>query len=95
MKIQPTLTITLDNQSLEVSKLSSDVQQMVAYLDDWRQEEVDLSSRLLMTRGALRDLQNALAAQVQKELKDAKEKAEALGLIPSADVTNGAPDETN
>lgn len=81
MKVQETTTITLDSQSYEVAKLSGELQQMVTYLDDWRQKELDLTSELLMTRSGIRDLQGAIASQLQAELKEAREKAEALGLI--------------
>lgn len=94
MKVQPTTTITLDGQSFEISKLSAEVQQMIAYLDDWRQEEVDLSSKLLMVRGALRDLQNALSETVQKEITDARQKAQDLGLLPQDQAADeAAPQE--
>lgn len=91
MQVQPTTTITFDDQSFEVAKMSNDVQQMVQYLDAWRQKELDLSSDLLMVRGALRDLQNALSTTVQEEIKATKEKAAALGLLKD----DGVVDEAN
>jgi hypothetical protein len=91
MQVQPTTTITLDDQTLEVSKLSTEIQQMVSYLDLWRQKEVDVSADLLMVRGALRDLQNALSTTIQEEVKKTRESAEALGIItPAANDTPGA-----
>lgn len=92
MKIQPTTTITLDDQVLDVSKMSNEVQQMVGYLDEWRQEEVDISSKLLMVRGALRDLQSVLSTTIQDDVKKARENAEALGVIPAAPVEGAAND---
>lgn len=75
MQVEKTQTITMDNESFDVTSLSAEVQQMVAYLDDWRQREVDLTSNLLMVRGALRDLQNALVEQIQKDASAKNEPA--------------------
>ena len=77
-KIQPTLTITIDDQSFEVAAMSPEVQQMVQFLDDWRQDEADQVSQLVKTRGALRDIQNSMVAQIEKEKQAvaAKEAAE-------------------
>lgn len=90
LKIEPTTTITVDNVVFDVSKMSAEVQQMVAYFDAWRQEEIDLTSRVLMTRGALRDLQNSLLETIQKERAEALKKAEALGIIPNNDAETPA-----
>lgn len=84
MKVTETTTITLDDQVFEVSKLSAELQQMVAYLDDWRQREVDLTSELLMARSGIRDIQNALSGTLQKEMAELREKAQAMGLIAEA-----------
>lgn len=83
--VQPTLTIAIDDAVYEVAKMSPQVQQMVAYFDDWRQKEADLTSEVLLVRGALRDLQNTLLQTIQTERAEAQKKAEALGLIPPKD----------
>lgn len=83
MQVQPTTTITLDGQNFDVSKLSAEIQQMVMYLDDWRQREVDTTSELLLVRGALRDLQGSLSQAIQQEIKETRERAAALGLVPA------------
>jgi cell division protein ZapA (FtsZ GTPase activity inhibitor) len=66
-QVQPTLTITIDNQSFEVATMSEQVRQMITYMDDWRQKESDLSSELLMSRSALRDIQNTLLTTIRQE----------------------------
>lgn len=66
-QVQPTTTITIDDAVFEVASMSEAVQQMVQYLDDWRQKEVDAMSQLLMVRGALRDIQNTLLTTIQSE----------------------------
>lgn len=89
MNVQPTTTITLDGQNFDVAKLSTEIQQMVLYLDDWRQREVDATSELLMVRGGLRDLQSTLSNAIQQEIKETKARAEALGLVvPEATVSD-------
>lgn len=70
--IQPTTSITIDGEVFEVSIMSEEVQQMVQYLDDWRQDEVDQASDLLKTRAALRDIQNTLLQQIQTEKTEAE-----------------------
>lgn len=81
--VQPTTSITFDNTTLEVSKMSADVQQMVAYYDDWRQKEVELVSKLIMVRSALRDMQTQLIQNLQSDREETLKKAEALGIVPS------------
>jgi hypothetical protein len=87
LKLEPTTIINVDSSSFEVSKMSAEVQQMIKYFDDWRQKEVDLTSNLLMVRGAIRDIQNTLLETITKELEAAKVKAVA----PAEDVTDVAP----
>ena len=79
--IQKTLTVTIDEEVFNVEDLSAEVQQLVTYLDDWRQHEADETSSLLKTRAALRDLQNTILAQIQKEKAEA-EAAEAEEAAP-------------
>jgi hypothetical protein len=71
IEIQKTLTITIDETVYNVADTSEEVQQMVVYLDEWRQNEADESAALLKTRAALRELQNMILAQIQKEAEDA------------------------
>lgn len=72
-QVQQTTTITIDDAVYEVASMGANIQQMVQYLDDWRQREVDTTSELLMIRGALRDIQNTLLAAIQAEQADAAE----------------------
>jgi hypothetical protein len=65
--IQPTTSIIVDDITFEVSNMSAEIQQMIQYLDDWRQDEADQASQLLKTRAALQDIQNKLLQQIQKE----------------------------
>lgn len=66
--IQKTLTITIDDQVYTVADLSEETKQLVVYLDDWRQDETDQTSALLKTRAGLRDIQNMILAQIQKDI---------------------------
>lgn len=73
MKVTPTLTIqTEDKQIIVVADSSPQVKEMVGYIDEWRQQEMDLTSQLLMVKSALRDIQNVLSQQLAAE---AREKA--------------------
>jgi hypothetical protein len=65
VQVQPTTTISIDDTVFEVTSMSPEIQQMVQYLDDWRQKEADTTSELLMARGALRDLQNTLLQAIK------------------------------
>lgn len=65
--VQKTVTITVDNTTYEVANMSADIQQLVVYLDEWRQEEADQTSALLKTRAALNDIQNTMLTTIQNE----------------------------
>lgn len=65
VQVQPTTTISIDDTTLNVADMTPEIQQMVQYLDDWRQKEADTTSELLMARGALRDIQSTLLQAIQ------------------------------
>lgn len=83
--VQPTTTITIDEAVFEVSSMSPQVQSMIAYLDDWRQKEVEATSELLVVRGALANLQNELLAVIQKEREDAAKASAQADADAAAD----------
>jgi len=89
IEIQKTLTITIDDAVYDVADTSEEVQQMIVYLDEWRQNEADEAASLLKTRAALREIQNMILAQIQKEAEDNGDEEEAsAGLqAPEAEVT--------
>ena len=87
--VQPTITIQLDDSTYEVAKMSEQIQNLVAYFDDWRQREADLASELLLVRSGLRDAQNTLVQLLKQEREEAIAKAQSLGLLPAA--ANDAP----
>lgn len=93
MKIQQTTTVNVDETVFQVDKMSAEVQQMIAYFDDWRQKEADATSELLMIRAALKDIQATLLETIQKERAEALKKAEALGIIPASTETPAVPSE--
>lgn len=94
--VQPTLTITIDDVALDISKCSESVQMMVSIMDDWRQEEADAVSRLQMTRAALRDVQNSIYRQIQEERQQALAAAQEMAANDSteAPAEAAAPDVT-
>lgn len=67
-QVQQTLTITIDDRVFEVASMSQEVQNAVMYMDEWRQEEADLTSKLLMVRGAINDVKNTLLKTIQDEI---------------------------
>lgn len=66
-KIQNTLTITIDDAVYDVASTSDEVKNLVMYMDEWRQNEADLTSDLLKTRAAIQHIQNELLAALNKE----------------------------
>lgn len=66
--VQKTTAVTIDEVTIDVSKSSDDVQAMVGLMDKWRQEEVDTSHELLKIRGAIRDIQNSIVAELRKSM---------------------------
>lgn len=89
-RVQQTTTISVDDKVFEVANMSANVQQLVAYLDDWRQAEADAMSQLLMVRGALRDIQNTLLTAIQAEQADDGQKA---GDVVNPDTQKTPPAE--
>ena len=81
-KLLPTTTVNIDDAVFEVASMSPNVQSMIQYLDSWRQKEADLTSDLLMVRGALKDLQNQLLVQIQEERATAAAEAESVSDDP-------------
>lgn len=84
--IQPTTTITIDTTVFDVASMSAEVQQMIGYLDDWRQREVDTTSELLMIRGALRDIQNTILTAIQSDQAAAVESLTPDDTPPAAEA---------
>jgi hypothetical protein len=60
MKIEPTLSITIEDVMYTVSELSPQQQTMVRYMDDWRQREADNTSLQLMARVSIQYMQQQL-----------------------------------
>lgn len=81
-QVQATTTITVDEQVFAVDKMSAKIQQMIAMMDEWRQEEADLTVKLTMVRSALRDIQNNIYNTLQAEKAEAAEKARAMNVAP-------------
>lgn len=71
-QLPPTTTLAIDDKTtFEISKMSPEIQQLVEFYDDWRQQEQERISDLNMVRAALRDLQQQLTVRVQEELAQA------------------------
>lgn len=83
-KVQETKTLNIDNVAYAVEKMSPQLQQLVALMDEWRQEEADLSSKVTMVRSALQNVQNAIYNTINQEREAAMKKAKDLGLLPGA-----------
>ena len=85
MIIEPIQSITTgegENQiTYAVADLSPELKQMVSYLNDWRQQEADQVSALLLTRAALETMQNKILQQLQTEA-EAKTAAEQDAQVP-------------
>ena len=74
-KNQPTLTVSVDDRTFEVASMSQEAQQLIAYMDEWRQKEADATSDLLMVRAAIHDIQNTLLATIRESEAAAAEAA--------------------
>ena len=73
-QVTKTISITLDDRVILVDQCSPAVQELVRYYDDWRQEEVDTASKLLMIQAALRQQQQQLLATLQQEIAASQPK---------------------
>lgn len=81
-KIQETTSVTIDDATYQVADLSDNVKQMIGLMDDWRQEDADLTSKVLMVRAAIRDIQNTLLTTIKQEI--AEKAAEGQPETPAA-----------
>jgi len=66
-KVTQTLSVTVDDVTYNVADMSDQVKQMIELMDEWRQQEVDISGQLVMVRSAIRDIQNSLLLQIRQE----------------------------
>jgi hypothetical protein len=89
-RVQKTLTLTIDDQAYVVEKMSQPIQQLVEMFDEWRQEEVDTQSKLLLIRAGLRDLQRELYNTVIAEREEAVKRAAAFQPVPVPTAANEA-----
>lgn len=81
-QVVPTLTIEIDeNTKLHVDDTSKEVKELISLFDEWRQDEADQVVQLLKTRAALREIQQNIGLQLQKEQNEAMEKAESNDTI--------------
>jgi len=90
-KIQATQTINVDGVPFIVEKMTPQIQQMISMMDDWRQEEVDTTSKLTMIKAALRDLQNNIYVAVKAE----QEKVRAEAEVKKAPAVDNEPIHPN
>ncbi len=80
-QVRKTETLTIDEQAFVVEKMSQNIRSMVGIMDEWRQEEADAQSRLLMVQAALRGLQNDIYNTVVNERKEAIQRMEAFAPV--------------
>jgi hypothetical protein len=78
-----TALTTPDGNVYEVAKMSPAIQELVTYLDEFKQEEMDAHVRLQMAQAAIRDVQTQLLNSIQRERAEAEQKAAAMGIIPA------------
>ncbi len=76
LRVEETKVVTIDDQTLAVDTLPDNVQQLVAFYDDWKQREMDLRSELMAMQAAMRTMQQQIA-QAVKTSQEAAAKATA------------------
>lgn len=76
MKIQPTTSVTIDDTTFAVENMSEDCQKIIKFIDELRQRREDATVELLIVDGALRDAQNQLLMQIQKERNESSKNTE-------------------
>ncbi len=74
-KVQETTSVTIDDKTFQVADLSDNVKQMIGLMDEWRQEDADLTNKVLMVRAAIRDIQNTLLTTIKQETAPAETPA--------------------
>ncbi len=77
LRVEETKVVTIDDQTLAVDTLPDNVQQLVAFYDDWKQREVDLRSELMAMQAAMRTMQQQIAQAVKASQDAVVAEAEA------------------
>lgn len=76
-QITPTETIEMDKKTYKVNEMPQNIQDIVAFIDDWRQEEADANSKRLMAASAINDARNTLFKEMQALFQTTDETGES------------------
>lgn len=74
MKIDPITIINFADKAFAVETLPANIQTLVKYYNDWRQNEADLQSQLMMTQAAVQQISQQISAAVEQHIKDEADK---------------------
>lgn len=89
MKIEKTVSMKIDNVDYNVADFSDALKTLVAFYDDWRQQEVNLKSDILMAQAAIRDITREILQTVQKELAEKAEAEKAAAEAAAVETEEG------
>lgn len=64
LQVERTATVITEQQTHNVDNLPTEIKQLVAFLDDWRDRELNLSSELTMASYAIAQAKSALHAAI-------------------------------
>lgn len=86
--IEPTTTITVGEDVLQVADQSDEVKRMVTLFDQWRRRDAELTvqhqtleSEILCVRSALQHIQNTLLVTLTKAKDEAEVPADAVEAV--------------
>ncbi len=85
LNVEPIKVLNVDGETFEVASMSENVQRLVEYYNDWRENEAKHRSALLMTQAGMRDLSREIIGAIRKEQEDAAAAAVAANDAPVAD----------
>ena len=85
--IQPTLTIDIDGQSKNVSDFPTEIQQLVAIYDEWRQKLADADSYSKLVGVAFQVASEQLRAAVLEEVSPKQPSETAESQQPAIEST--------
>lgn len=90
MKAEDIKVVNVKGVAYAVDAMSENVQRLVSILNEWRQEEVDVRSKLMLIQAAQRELSREIVTVIDTEQAAAAEAAAPVAANDDAAATQEA-----
>lgn len=83
--VERTTKVIVGELTIEVKDLPTETQNLINYIDDWRQDEQDAAGKLLLVQTALAQAQHILTKQVETFISSQPATPPGPGTVPLGD----------